>query len=271
MSDRDRQPGQLIADYFLGMDIARRLLAFCTDPYWSRVWIVQEIFLAKSVRIQYADSRLDNIDQLCSRIQSISTWMKPGEQIHNCPGHEHLSEILESPAARLLAKRRTWQTPDNRRFVIPWDSGFGTLGCADVRDRVYAMSALMDPKLAIIPDYSKSASELFESIFEEHLKRNSTFSGPIWNLQSMFELDDKDPVIQRAKQHGSPEWLSTGTLAAYGRTMAINDIDRSSSASRAYQGSDDDALARMRAEWSEQTRRRRAAKERSARALKSGQ
>jgi hypothetical protein len=43
------------------------------------------------------------------------------------------------------------------------------MGCADIRDRVYAMSALMDSKLSITLDYTKSPSELFESIFEEHL------------------------------------------------------------------------------------------------------
>lgn len=97
------------------------------------------------------------------------------------------------------------------------------MGCEDIRDRVYSMSALMDPKLSITPDYTKSPSELFESIFEEHLRRVGKFCGPIWNLQSMLELGDDEPIVQRVKQYGSLEWLSTGAFATYAHNTSANE------------------------------------------------
>lgn len=125
-----------------------------------------------------------------------------------------VATVLNSPGSKLLVKRKKWQESHGRSYINPWDNGFGILGCSDVRDRVYAMAALMDPKVVIAPDYNKNPSDVFKGIFGQHLQRTGTFSGMIWDLQSMLELGDKDPNVQRAKEFGSFEWTPLGTLAA---------------------------------------------------------
>ncbi|KAF3043817.1 hypothetical protein E8E12_010549 [Didymella heteroderae] len=203
---------RILAGYFVdSYTSSQNLLALCTHPYWSRAWIVQELVLADNICLQCGDSRLIDIDDLTSRLEYIRSWLKPGESQNR--DSTVVRRLLDSPAARLLNKRRMWQDHGGNRFINPWDTASGMLGCSDVRDRVYAMSALMDPELAITPDYNKSPSELFEYIFEQHLKRTGTFSGPIWNLQSMLELGDEEPIVQRARQFGSIEWISRGQLA----------------------------------------------------------
>jgi hypothetical protein len=73
---------ELLLSYFdESNNASRQLLALCTHLYWSRVWIVQEIFLAKVVCIQCANSRLYDLDDLYSRIEFIQNGLKQGESL----------------------------------------------------------------------------------------------------------------------------------------------------------------------------------------------
>lgn len=172
---------------------------FCTHPYWTRAWIIQELVLAKDVLIRCGNDEI-RIETFAVQLE----YLREGLKRMFIP--QMVTKILNSPAAKLIAKRKTWQESNGRSYINPWDTGLGILGCSDVRDRVYAMIALMDPSQAVAPDYNNSPSELFKDIFERHLARNGVFFGAIWNLQPMLELDDEEPIIQQAKVYGSLEY-----------------------------------------------------------------
>jgi hypothetical protein len=190
--------------------VYRQLLVLCNAPYWSRAWIVQEVILAKRVQLQSGSFRMD-IESLDKGLQQVHQWLRAWKSVR---APDIVSSILNSAAAKLLVKRRKWQESRGCSYINPWDSGFGVLGCSDARDRVYAMAALMDPKIVISADYHKSPAEVFEEIFEQHLQRTGTFSGTIWNLQTMLRLDDEEAIVQRAKEFGSLEWAPLGSLGA---------------------------------------------------------
>lgn len=190
--------------------ILDELIALCQDPYWSRAWIVQELILAGNVQIRCNEVQVE-LEALEARLAQVRTWFRGRKLLIKPP---KVVAILESPAAKLLAKRSKWQESRGRTYINPWESGFGILGCSDVRDRVYAMAALMDPNVAVTPDYSKTPSDVFRDIFERHLRRTGAFAGVIWNLQSMLELTDAEPIIRHAKQFGSFEWTPAGSLAS---------------------------------------------------------
>lgn len=177
------------------------ILTLCNNPYWSRAWIVQELVLAREAQIRCGkeEFRLEQLADLVQHLRHYSKTFLPRDL-------EAKDSILNSPAAKVIAKRKKWQNSSGRSYVNPWDTPFEILGCSDVRDRVYAMTALMDSALAIVPDYNKTPAEIFEGIFEQYIKRNGTFVGAIWNLQSMLELADNEPIVQRARKFGSLEW-----------------------------------------------------------------
>lgn len=152
-----------------------------------------------------------DIESLDKGLQQMHQWLRAWKGVR---APDIVSSVLNSAAAKLLVKRRKWQESKGCSYINPWGTGFGVLGCSDARDRVYAMAALMDPKIVITVDYHKSPAEIFEEIFEQHLQRTGTFSGTIWNLQTMLRLDDKESIVQRAKQFGSFEWTPLGSLVA---------------------------------------------------------
>ena len=55
-----------------------------------------------------------------------------------------------------------------RSAITPWDDDWPQLGCSDIRDRVYALLALMPKSLIgrLIPDYDLSTIELFLQIID---------------------------------------------------------------------------------------------------------
>ena len=178
-------------------------LELCTHPYWSRAWIVQELILARDVYIIGGGGRV-GIDIFANALRYPLKWINAKPRILG--RSKAVIAISKSMASRLINKRKKWQDSFGRTYINPWDIENGILGCSDVRDRVYAMASIMDPKLSIVPDYSKTPAEIFKEIFEQHLKRTGAFVGTVWYLQPMLELDDNDPVVQRAKQFGSLEW-----------------------------------------------------------------
>jgi hypothetical protein len=194
----------------------RGMLEFCDHEYWTRAWIVQEFLLAQSVEIWCGEISLD--------IQAISSllFVRDGTKIL-----KERIDIVDSKPMRMVEKRRTvisW-----RQFFYPADLvGFGLLKCYDPRDRIYSMLSIVDPKGQILPDYSKTTSDLFEDLFGLYLKALTSEPDMQWmqqspkhveralrDLQRVLGIVNTDPVWVRAVsevksrygafKHGSPE------------------------------------------------------------------
>jgi hypothetical protein len=132
-------------------DIAER-------PYWSRMWIVQELLLARQIRIHVSDASF---------------------------GFDHLMEVIgdrqtsrTEDLRRVLAytKSRELDQLDSPRHLHDLVLEFGTCQCHDPRDKVFALMSLVSQydKLTLgrfLPDYSLTHDAVVAialSHFREH-------------------------------------------------------------------------------------------------------
>lgn len=121
-------------------------------PYWTRVWIIQEILCSRDCLV-------------CCGTQSItwkqlSYYMKFKTYIPRSFQGNMDKLITKKEVARNILKANRWGLDE---LLID----FYNSGCADPRDRIYALLGLMDPNKVgpkLEADYSKSTSELFDCV-----------------------------------------------------------------------------------------------------------
>jgi hypothetical protein len=120
----------------------RRLLC---NPYWSRLWVTQEIVLGKVVNIRVGSKALpwNTFFSGCSRVDD--AWSR-------------LDYIPKRCFADASAALRIMSINHSRRFVCEdwvdiW-SLIDKLECSDLRDKVFGTMGILHPSLRILPDYS---------------------------------------------------------------------------------------------------------------------
>ena len=134
-----------------------------TKPYWSRVWIVQEALLPRTLEIWLGGYRVD-ADELREVLFDwpYITHILPSalEYVHSIPGMKLLQ-----------CRKQFWNMRDPNSHVWhgmfwPWEfelrwllESFSTSQCSGLHDRVYALLGLVDAKKRsehlIVPDYNK--------------------------------------------------------------------------------------------------------------------
>ncbi|KAF2028766.1 hypothetical protein EK21DRAFT_90430 [Setomelanomma holmii] len=119
---------------------------------------------------------------------------------------------MAAAGMKVVERRIRWHQPS-------FDAGYFTLEflvrscsymrCTDIRDRIYALLSLLGPQASgqfgIVPDYTKSASELFSDLITLHrqlysAKIKSFVNGRrdwAFDLRSILQLSDSDEVVQQ--------------------------------------------------------------------------
>lgn len=171
-------------------------------PWWTRVWVVQELVRARAVEIQCGRSTFD-WDHFCALVDT--TW-----------GVAHDKELLESisesrpgfnPSSMspfalpekhlgefesLRVARRAWErlsslngasNPNNTTY---WNDSVNLLSlvymfrgrrATDRRDKVFAFMGLADDGDALIsPDYDQEPIDLSLQLAREHIRQNRTLA-----------------------------------------------------------------------------------------------
>jgi hypothetical protein len=126
-------------------DRENSLYSLFDRPYWSRLWIIQELILAGSDKIKvHCGSQVVSADDICKFYQSSSTKL--------ISGTKGLHLILTTNWAR-----------DSRDSRLIWAelAGYFPHHCSNPLDKVYGLQGLLDPKLRIAVDYDVSEDELF--------------------------------------------------------------------------------------------------------------
>ncbi|KAF2995043.1 hypothetical protein E8E13_000964 [Curvularia kusanoi] len=131
------------------------LIRFFEDQYWRRAWIRQECVLANLLEFQCGPFKIKEDYVLRTH-----------------------SDILSG--SYVLRIRHYWYKPDVKVYFDPISARNERSQCSDVRDRVYSILALMDPKKGITPDYSKTTVEVFQEVAEKFI---------VWDRESIFNLD----------------------------------------------------------------------------------
>jgi hypothetical protein len=147
-----------------------------TKPYWSRVWVVQEVILPRTLEVWLGEYRAD-ADELRELLLSYEVY-------YFILPNEYWEPLDSIPGLKLLKCRRLfWNTRDpNTHFWRskqdwPWEfelrwllEKFSTSHCSLLHDRVYGLLGLVDEKTRssypIVPHYDKPMLELFMDVLK---------------------------------------------------------------------------------------------------------
>lgn len=123
--------------------LSHSLRCFLNNPYWSRLWIVQEILEARALTIKWGAFEV-KWRALCAMLL----------------GYRHSDTIgSTSLQLRTLAQRALCRAGVNRS-VFKFMSAFCGSQCQDSRDKVYGLLAITHLKLHVV-DYARSKEEVF--------------------------------------------------------------------------------------------------------------
>ncbi|KAK4960011.1 hypothetical protein LTR10_002900 [Elasticomyces elasticus] len=131
--------------------------ALCHRPYWSRLWVFQELMLGKQIQLMCGTAMVswEHFSNFMTEIQSVV----PGSRCHDAFEYQ-MSRA--SPATTMVqyASMRP-------RSTTLWDLMFalGHLRCAETRDKIYALLGVAaETDLHIKPDYTVSLQALLNTV-----------------------------------------------------------------------------------------------------------
>jgi hypothetical protein len=194
-------------------------------PYWTRVWIVQEYVLAKSINIWLRYLKRDGemfswlfeqlrINSEAWRNSRGSFWLKhpelePFYNVTHLPGmgiiirreSEHKFSLSKDPVGN--------KSYGAQQFAIIVCELGPNMRCTDPRDRVYALLPLLSreasEELSITPDYSKTTEEVFVSIvvvLQRHKDETDRMlvQKAVGNLRQMLCQGEEESGVQAARE-----------------------------------------------------------------------
>ncbi|KAL6357071.1 hypothetical protein LRP88_10689 [Fusarium phalaenopsidis] len=193
--------------------------AFCSNPWWTRLWVQQEFYLANGDPLWLCgdlSARTSQIQEELVRLRKDFLSHRAELEDRGIPdlSLEHAFNNLFPMVLEQLAQRSNSRGP--RR---PKDSGKGTYQpktrlhilpsvlyahldrtTSDPRDYVYGVRDLMGPVFSqtVLPDYSKSAEYAFE-LLAAWLLLVESWADMFWHYPSRPATSPDDPV--------APSWV----------------------------------------------------------------
>jgi hypothetical protein len=144
------------------------LESLLTRPYWKRIWIVQEITNAQSVKIHCGSNSLSWQTIDCIELNN-KTFQDPSLPLQTA--RRYASLFAKGPIRRIMNQRkwtrhwiRSQGWEQNSTSFLNLLERFRDFNCTDPRDKVYALLGLasIDKNMPLPkPDYSKSISEVY--------------------------------------------------------------------------------------------------------------
>jgi hypothetical protein len=114
------------------------------NVYFTRLWIVQEILLAKEVRVMV----------------HWDVWV-PWDTLSVVADFDFGAAIDHPVSALCLINCNVFFVPDTLIQLLAF---FGESKCEDPHDKVYSLLGLVREETCIVPDYSKSMQELYGDV-----------------------------------------------------------------------------------------------------------
>lgn len=157
----------------------RALRDLCERRYWRRMWIIQEIIHAQQITIWCGGKRVSwaIFDKLYLTLKTLedTSWFAH---------HKFAMDVLQSSAFVMVWQRAHWRHADTPIPTLQiLVEVFQEWQCSDIRDKVYALVGMASTETAIVPDYSRSAREIYENFNNKHGLRDE---GRFHNLLSQL-------------------------------------------------------------------------------------
>ena len=172
--------------------------------YWTRLWIVQEVYLARVLVLRCGSDIVHlllnkkNIDNFCFEIKH--ALRGPHEDCWHCG-------LAPGPSAFFVIRDRVL-----REKASPWKMSYMGLrqaldyyaerSCSEPRDRIFGLQACVGPQSRITVDYTKTVSTLLHEIAQK-LRfgggNGSIFqiAGTLIKLQQLWGLNQADKTSLR--------------------------------------------------------------------------
>ncbi|KAF2968492.1 hypothetical protein GQX73_g5087 [Xylaria multiplex] len=197
-------------------ELLRRL---AVEPWWHRIWVVQEVAISPKVTVRYGNVT--------------APWDMFVQVAENTQSHDY-SLTLEAEYAKVLSLF-TRQVLDIENLRGEWEANKGTdllsllqrfsdRKATDERDKVYALLGLARRHQFLVPDYSTSIDNLYQSTaitligsygnlapLSGDLKRKNSRSLASWipDWSAIFDKSDRERMVLYRTYHACSNWRIT--------------------------------------------------------------
>lgn len=213
----DGQGGEFLTDpaVFInamptGEEFEFSILDLLNREYWTRVWIIQELFLTTRGRVICGPRtmRLDDLERYCSNMRFLN--MLSCQKLQTSPGFKICCRAARYKTDKnfegvLLSREQTISTR-HTWALVNW---IVDQNCSDIRDKLYGLLGIAADGPGFVVDYSSCcASLLFKAIRHFHLL-NSIHS--VDHLRKLLGLATEDLTKYIKTYHGRQEeeiWIS---------------------------------------------------------------
>ncbi|KAL3605229.1 hypothetical protein FPOAC2_00171 [Fusarium poae] len=177
----------------------RALTHLFNQPYWRRMWIIQEIIYAQDITIWCGSRSCE-----WSAAESLYLKMKSLEDENWQTHHEYVVQVLQSSAAVMIWQRAHWRHPDTTApSLLTLINIFQDWQCSDIRDKVYSLIGMASKDTAVTPDYSLSAHQLYHDVIDKSSgPRSCGVLSQILGIPA-DELDIHKPDLIEYRRHAS--------------------------------------------------------------------
>lgn len=164
-------------------------------PYWSRLWIVQEILLARRVVLHYGPLKLP-----WRKLQELAS----SDSYYGMP-HNITSFLLPAGTNSRYSKVR-----DNYSLMIAMTL-FSGQGCADPRDKVYGLMGIVEEDERLDVDYEKAPRGVLLDAIEVIMKRldEDVTGATQWELTHVVSVRE---VVEKFWKLGEEMGLEAGRV-----------------------------------------------------------
>ena len=221
-------------------DAVRTVLYMLTEKYWSRLWIVQELLLAKKITIWYGKFfvrstvlALAMVQELpwkqhITGLQTLNTDWKQADIEKRC-----LLQTLEQQKRvfALLRGHHTLSHKDSDGFSLTHLDAiidqFYDCECQDSRDKIFGLQALVMPTERIPIDYTIDREQLNVQVLRQLVLNLSTANSDLTFLRRFAEVSRKrvlcDKLVESiARSSGRFEYFRGVTAALiWSRKLAL--------------------------------------------------
>jgi len=185
------------------LKLAPALQRFVSLPYWSRLWVIQEVILSRAVDIRIG-----------SKTISWNTFFSVLRSLRQACQILGITETLQDLGLDDgEGGTRIWKIELSRSVMTHrWDSvGRLVFGaeCSDLRDRVFGAMGMVRPSLRVFPDYSMNSQDILLMLLDKHV-------GAAYD-DNHNDMDTYGPYIQGQQDDIHEEYPEGPTIGDFRR------------------------------------------------------
>ncbi|PMD16130.1 HET-domain-containing protein [Hyaloscypha hepaticicola] len=137
---------------------------FCESEYWKRLWIIQEVVLARKVLVMWGAAVLSfsAFHEVYRKTQALKSFRKWKYKI--------ITQLPQTLPGKLSVRRQTRN--GTRATLLDLIATFLHAGCKDERDKIFGLLSLSKSccRDSMPVEYSRSAYDLHNEAFSHHVE-----------------------------------------------------------------------------------------------------